>query len=71
MGYNLKPVYLYDMGMNLIKKFETTADFAKYSGYSVNYIIYNLKNYKRIRIEDQWFIIKREDVKKKIWKMTC
>lgn len=57
-----KPIYLYDMDMNLIDEFETTDDFADYCGYEREYIYHNLKYCKKIRIDREWFIIKREKI---------
>ena len=57
---NKKPIYLYDKNMNFIKKFDTTDDFSDYCGYEREYIYHNLKYCKKIRINNQWFVIKRE-----------
>ena len=54
-----KPIYLYDLDMNLIDKFETTDNFADYCGYPREYIYHNLKYCKKIKIDSEWFIIKR------------
>jgi len=59
-----KPVYLYDMDMNFIEKFNTTDDFADYCGYTREYICHNLKYCKKIRVGDGWYIIKREKYEK-------
>lgn len=57
-----KPIYLYDMDMNFLKKFDTTDDFTEYSGYDRLYIYHNLKYCKKIKIDHEWFIIKREKI---------
>lgn len=60
---NTKPVYLYDVNMNFIRKFETTHECAEFFDKDRNYINYNLKYHKRIRKNGKWFVIKREMVK--------
>lgn len=57
-----KPIYLYDMDMNFIQEFKTTDDFSDYCGYTREYIYHNLKYCNKIRIKDDWCIIKREKV---------
>ena len=57
-----KPVYLYDINMNFLQEFKTTDDFADYSGYSREYVTYNLKYYKKIWVNYKWHIIKREKI---------
>lgn len=59
-----KPVYMYDVDMNFIQKFETTKECAEFFHKSSEYINYNLKNYKKIRKGIRWYIIKREFAKK-------
>ena len=56
-----KPIYLYDIDMNFIKKFETTDDFAEYCGYEREYIYHNLKYCKKIRIDKDWYVIRRNE----------
>lgn len=58
-----KPIYLYDLDMNLLKEFKTTDDFADYCGYNREYIYHNLKYCKKIRINKKWYVIKREMIK--------
>ena len=57
-----KSIYLYDMKMNFLKKFDTTDDFVEYSGYDRMYIYHNLKYCKKIKINGGWYIIKREKI---------
>ena len=59
---NTKPVYLYDLNMNLIKKFDSTHECADFFEKEREYINHNLKYCKKIRKDDKWFIIKREKV---------
>lgn len=59
-----KPIYLYDLDGNLLKRFDTTDDFSIYCGYDRMYIYHNLKYCKRIRINGKWYIITRKDMTK-------
>ncbi len=58
-GKKTKPIYLYDMDMNLIEEFETTDDFADYCNKDRAYIYHNLKYCNKIWIKRKWYIIKR------------
>ena len=59
---NTKPVYLYDVNMNFIRKFETTHECADFFWVEKDYINHSLKYRKKIRKEGEWFIIKRERI---------
>ncbi len=54
-----KPVYMYDLDGNFIKEFETTALCADFFEKEADYINHSLKYYKKIRKDNQWFVIKR------------
>ncbi len=58
-----KPIYLYSENMKYIGKFNTTDDFAEYCGCEREYIYHNLKYCKKIRINEKWYVIKREMIK--------
>lgn len=55
-----KPVYLYDINMNLIKKFETTKECAEFFEKNAEYINHSLIYNSKIRKGDEWYIISRE-----------
>lgn len=59
---NTKPIYLYDLSMNLIKSFATTQECADYLNKEVQYLYYNLKYFKKIRFNNKWYILKRNKV---------
>lgn len=54
-----KPVYLYDLEDNLLKKFETTMDCAEYFNKEPEYINHNLKYCDKIRKDGKWYRISR------------
>ncbi len=56
---NQKPVRLFDEKMNLIKKFKTTEECARFFNKSKAYINYNLAHCSKIRKDDKWYIIIR------------
>lgn len=53
------PVYLYDLEMNFIRKFETTQECAEYFGKERLYINHSLKYRAKIRKDGKWYIIRR------------
>ena len=61
---NTKPVYLYDTEGNFIKKFETTEECGEYFEKDREYINHSLKYYKRIRKDDKWYVIRRNNESK-------
>lgn len=64
MNKNAKPVYMYDLEMNLLKEFKTTGECADYFGKDSDYINHSLKYNAKIRRNGKWYIIKRERVEK-------
>lgn len=62
---NTKPIYLYDLSMNLLESFATTQECADYLHKDVLYLYHNLKYCKRIRFNNKWYIIKRENIAEK------
>ena len=60
MNRTSKPVYLYDIEGNFIKKFETTNECAEYFNQDRDYINYNLAYYKKIKKDGKWYVISRE-----------
>ena len=60
--HNKKPIYLYDMNWNFIKKFDSTDEFGDYCNYDRSYIYHNLKYCKKIRIKNKWYKIRREKI---------
>lgn len=56
-----KPIYLYDEKMNFIKKFETTSECAEFFGKSNDYINHSLKYNAKIRKDDKWYIMTRNN----------
>lgn len=60
MHKNTKPVYMYDLEMNLLKEFKTTAECANYFEKDKDYINHSLKYNAKIRRNGNWYIIKRE-----------
>ena len=61
-----KPVYMYDINMNFIMKFETTQDCADYFDKDKDYINHSLKYNAKIRKDGRWYIIKRDRTIKEI-----
>lgn len=59
-----KPIYLYDMEWNFIRKFDTTDDFGDYCNKDRSYIYHNLKYCKKIRIKKKWYKISRKEIEK-------
>jgi len=55
-----KAVYVYDVKGELIKEFETTKDCAEYFEKEREYINHNLKYYRKIRKDGEWYILSRE-----------
>lgn len=53
------PVYMYDLKMNFIRKFETTQECAEYFGKERLYINHSLKYRAKIRKDGKWYIIRR------------
>ena len=59
---NTKPVYMFDLEGNFIKKFETTLECAMYFDVDPLYINHNLKYCKKIRYKKyKWYKISREE----------
>jgi hypothetical protein len=56
---NTKPLYLYDINYNFIKKFETTDDAAIYLNKDREYLYHNLKYCKKFRLDNAWYILSR------------
>ena len=54
-----KPVYLYDLEDNLLRKFETTMECAEYFNKEPEYINHNLKYCDKIRKDGKWYRISR------------
>ncbi len=54
-----KPVYLYDLEDNLLRKFKTTMECAEYFNKEPEYINHNLKYCNKIRKDDKWYRISR------------
>ena len=54
-----KPVYLFDVDGNFIRKFETTKECAEFFGKEREAINYNLKYHARIRKDGVWYRISR------------
>ena len=61
---NTKPVYVYDLDLNLVKIFNTTQEFADYVNKEVQYIYYNMKYFKKFRFNNKWYILKRKPIAK-------
>lgn len=59
-----KPVYMYDVNMNFIRKFETTKDCAAYFRKDAVYINHVLAYGSKIRKHDKWYILRREEYEK-------
>ena len=60
------PVYMYDLEMNFIRKFETTQECAEYFGKERLYINHSLKYRAKIRKDGKWYIIRRNRTIKEI-----
>ena len=60
MHKNAKPVYMYDLEMNLLKEFKTTSECADYFEKEKDYINHILKYNAKIRRNRKWYILKRE-----------
>jgi hypothetical protein len=58
---NTKPVYLFDIEGNFLKKFETTNECGEYFGKDREYINHNLKYCKKIRKDCKWYVIRRKN----------
>ena len=56
---NTKPVYMYDIDMNFIRKFETTQECADYFEKERDYINHSLKYNSKIRKDGKWYLIRR------------
>lgn len=54
-----KPVYLYDIEGNFLRKFETTEECAEFFGKDRLYINHSLKYRAKIRKDGKWYIIRR------------
>ena len=61
MNRKSKPVYLYDIKGNFIKKFETTKECGDYFNQDRDYINHSLAYYKKIRKDGKWYVISREE----------
>ena len=57
---NTKPVYLFDIEGNFLKKFETTQDCADYFGKEREYINHNLCYCDKFRYNGKWYRLSRE-----------
>lgn len=54
-----KPLYLYDMNNNLIKKFDTTDEAAEYLGKAREYLYHALKYCNKFRFNNAWYKLSR------------
>lgn len=64
---NTKKVFLYNMNDELIKIFKTTEECALFFDKEIQYIYHNLKYCKKIKKDNTWYKIKREnDAEEKI-----
>ena len=55
-----KPVYMFDINGNFIRKFETTQECADFFGKDRDYINHSLAYYKKIKKGGEWYVISRE-----------
>ena len=62
---NTKRVYLYKDN-ELIKVFETTQECADYFDKELEYIYHNLKYCKKIRKDNEWYVINRSNNNERI-----
>lgn len=61
-NYNSKPVYMFDMDGNFLRKFENTLECAIYFNVEPEYINHNLKYCKKIRYKRyKWYKISRKE----------
>lgn len=54
-----KKVYLYSIDNELIKKFNTTEECAKYMGKDTMYLYHNIKYCKKIWFNNKWYKLSR------------